>query len=99
MRDAEGCAAVVRNEHLPELIRSDERDASSVARGVGGLTRRRVPRAPSRRAWSGPIVAFVPAAQPVGAIGAGTRLPKIMSDAFSAIATTLAFVFAPTRRG
>ena len=26
-------------------------------------------------------------------------LPKIMSDAFSAIATTLAFVFAPTRRG
>jgi hypothetical protein len=32
-------------------------------------------------------------------IGAGAALPKIMSDAFSAIATMLAFVFAPTSRG
>jgi hypothetical protein len=32
-------------------------------------------------------------------IGAGAGLPKIKSDAFSAIATMLAFVFAPTRRG
>ena len=39
------------------------------------------------------------AAQAGGAIGAGAGLPRIMSDAFSAIATTLAFVFAPTTRG
>jgi len=39
------------------------------------------------------------AAQAAGVMGAGAGLPKIMSDAFSAIATTLAFVFAPTRRG
>jgi len=32
-------------------------------------------------------------------IGAGADLPKIISDAFSAIATTPALVFATTRRG